>query len=686
MLKILIAEDERIIADDIQTTLRRFGYDAPDIVSSGEEALRSAAAAPPDLVLMDIKLKGKMDGIDTAHQLRERFNIPVVYLTAYANDELIERAKFTRPLGYVVKPFKDRALRATLELAEYRGRLEKQLQESHRWLDATLKCLGEAVAATDARGAITFVNPAAETLTGWKAEEVLGKKLASVFKLLQEASLEDAYENARKSGAAVRLGDALLSSGGKLLSIDAVVAPVRDAKGNHLGMVLVFQDVTERRRSERRTRDLNVELERRVDERTVQLKDATVELVKARDEAVEALKVKAQFLANMSHEIRTPLNAVIGMTELVLNTPLNDGQREGLETVRSSGEALLGVVNSVLDFSKAEAGKLLLEERDFDLRGLVRDLAGVFRQAALAKGLSLEIVCGEDLSVPLRGDSGRLRQVLMNLTGNALKFTERGGIAVRAAKLEETAGHVLVRVAVTDTGIGVQPEARVSLFSPFTQADPSMTRKYGGTGLGLAISKRLVELMGGSVGMESEPDRGSTFWIEVPLAKGTPAPPSALRPAGRRGKNLAVLVAEDNVVNRKVLSAQLEHLGVNADAVANGREALDALERKPYDLVFMDCQMPEMDGYAAAVEIRKKEMSDRGAAPISPPRSQAGADPAPGAIRRSEAGLQDRRADRFPSSPESGTAPRSNRRPGQGAGNPRRRTSIVAMTAHALPG
>ncbi|MBM9537817.1 response regulator [Desulfobulbus alkaliphilus] len=484
--------------------------------------------------------------------------------------------------------------------------LNRRLQAGEAHLSATLRSISDGVVACDAKGRVTSLNTVAERLTGWSNSEAAGRLLEEVFRIVNahtRETVENPVTRALAEGMNVDLAShtALIAKDGTEHQIADSCAPIRDTSGAITGAVLVFRDVTEEYRWREELQETNRELE-----------DATARANEMAAQAQMASIAKSEFLANMSHEIRTPMNGVIGMTGLLLDTGLTEEQRRFAETIKSSGESLLGLLNDILDFSKIEAGKLDLETLDFDLQVLLDDFAATMALKAHDKGL--ELLCAADPDVPLllSGDPGRLRQILANLTGNAVKFTPKGEVTVRVSRVQETEERIndscLLRFSVRDTGIGIPADKIDILFGQFTQVDASTTRQYGGTGLGLAISKQLAGLMGGEVGVESVESQGSEFWFTARFGLQSEASREKIPlPAVLSG--VRVLIIDDNATNREILLTRLSSWGMRPEEAHDGPSGLEALyralgEADPFRLAVVDMQMPGMDGEAVGRAVK----------------------------------------------------------------------------------
>jgi two-component system, sensor histidine kinase and response regulator len=488
---------------------------------------------------------------------------------------------------------------------------EAELQESARRLQSIIEAVDEGITVSDRNGHFEVFNSKMEAITGYTLSEA--NSTGDFFSLLCPAAQNTEHASAKLrdvigTGESRELELTICTKTGEEKALLVSTSVVRYKNRD---MVLgAYRDITGRKRAEREMAMYAEQLltaKSQAEDQTHILEEQARELALAREEALQASRLKSEFVANMSHEIRTPMNGVIGMTGLLLDTRLTLEQREYTEIIRTSGEALLSIINDILDFSKIEAGKLSLEIIDFDLRPLVEDSIDMLVQKAHEKGLELICSISDSLPTAAHGDPGRLRQILINLLGNAIKFTERGEVCVEATLERETGDEMDVRFMIRDTGIGISEEHRQRLFQSFSQADGSTTRRYGGTGLGLAISKQLAEMMGGSIGVKSQPGVGSEFWFTIRLQKQA-RPGVVVRPRATL-ENVRVLIVDDNHTNRRILSHIVERWGMRSKAVEGGEEALEALRSAvstgdPYAIALLDMQMPEMDGFMLAKNIK----------------------------------------------------------------------------------
>ena len=877
--RILVVEDERIVALEIKDTLVQLGYEVVASTSTGEDAIAQADAHRPDLVLMDIHLKGEMDGIDAADTIWNSFAIPVIYLTANADGETLQRAKITEPYGYLIKPFEESELHTTIEMAMYRSRMERKLNAHRHYLETVLLSIGDAVIVIDSDNRVTFMNPVAEQLSGIVLADAAGKDVSTVlvayhedgvtpiappldllgqlsgkcvngqhayldtlnggrlaiqfgiaplhddgdgvqgavitfrdvteakrardeitrlkefnegiianmsegvvvqdvhgkFTFVNPAACEmlgytmeemlgqsnqliipeniqgfiDGIDIARKEGQASRYEIELRHKNGRKVAVWVSGSPRYDA-GEYAGTLAVFMDITDIKAAERgmakRQRylesvlrnapnaiitvdpaqnvlewnpgaeamfgyareealgkhidellagqDLSEEAHRfthqiengeplhpaetvryskdgsslhvvvagspiwdgdvneggvavytdisRLKKAEEDLKryaedlemakvaqeQATEQLIQlvedfdvAKRKAEEATKTKSEFLANMSHEIRTPMNGIMGMTDLLLETEVKPIQREYLDAVKISAESLLTIINDILDFSKIEAGRLDFERIDFSLRDCLGDAVHTVAFKAAEKDLELVYHVLSNVPDALIGDPSRVRQILLNLISNAVKFTTDGEVVLRVEEISRQTNEVELHFSVMDTGIGIPAEKQAMIFEAFTQADGSTTRKFGGTGLGLAISSKLVEMMDGRVWVESPVPHdgpggaGSMFHFTAKFGLGRELEKVEERRIMQSMNGHRVLIVDDNATNRRVLEDMVQTWGLIPEVVPGGQEALEALDRadaqkRLHRLILTDMNMPGLSGLDMSERIRADRRFD----------------------------------------------------------------------------
>jgi two-component system cell cycle sensor histidine kinase/response regulator CckA len=578
---ILVVEDEAIVARDIQTTLRDLGYEVQETASSCEEAIHRASTRAPDLVLMDIRIQGQRDGVEAAEMLRRRFRIPVVFLTAYADDTTIERAKKAQPYGYLVKPIKSNELRSVVEVSLYKHEMDTRLRERERWFSTTLRSIGDAVVSTDVEGRVTFMNTVAETLTGWRTEDAVGKPFEEVLRLVQEethASVESPIRRALREGLVARLGGniALLSRDGAERPIDDIAAPIID-DGDLLGAVMVFRDVSEQRRMQRQI------------------------------ELADRLASVGTMAAGMAHEVNAPMGSVLAQVQQVASR-LQEHRAE-LHALFSD-EAYAGVFKRLEEIQRAlheaEEGanrvtKIASELRTFaqpathhagpvDLRQVL-SWAGEVVAHEIRSRAALAMEVG---NVPLvNADEARLGQVFINLLLNAAQAITPGHVKDNEVRVSaRTAADGRAVVEVRDSGCGIPPDLLGRIFDPFFT-----TKSVGtGTGLGLSICHGIVRSLGGEIHVESQVGRGSLFRVLLPASVATPTsatPANGIAAAPQTGR---ILVVDDEPLVATAIRRALEP-DHQVTCVKTVREAMAMVERSEgFDAILCDLLLPEVTG------------------------------------------------------------------------------------------
>ncbi len=581
--QIMVVEDESIVAEDIKAMLEGFGYTVAAVAFSGEDAVRKALDTQPDLVLMDIVLKGQMSGVEAVERIRSRCDIPVVYVTAYADEKTVRRAKVTEPFGYILKPFDARELQTAIEIALYKHQMEKKLQESEQRLSITLRSIGDAVIVMDTRGCITFMNPRAEALSGWKQAEALGRRVTEVLRVRHEslpAPPESPLLRALHEGVTVDLADRhllLVAKDATERPIDDSAAPLKDDRGDVIGAVLVLRDITERRQLQ--------------------------------EQLVQAQKMEAigRLAGGLAHDFNNLLTVISVYAELLLSRRSRHDQLE-----RYAGEIKKAVDNATTLTSQllTLGRRQMLQPRVLDLNAAIARLEGTLQQM-VGEAIELVIVPGPALGV-VRIDATQLDQVVVNLVMNACDAMPQGGmltIETSNLDLDEqqarrfagcTAGSY-VRLVVRDTGSGMDATTRSRLFEPFFT-----TKSRGrGTGLGLSIVYGLISQSGGHIEVDSAPGQGTVFKIYLPQVE----MPSVQKPNASTAKSPqgteTVLLVEDEEEVRAAVSESLQMRGYTVLRARHGKEAVMICRRHagPIHLLLTDVVMPQMTGLELAQRV-----------------------------------------------------------------------------------
>ena len=561
--QILVVEDEGIIAQDIQNTLKKLGYAVPAIAYSGKEGIEKAQEIQPDLVLMDIVLGGGIDGIEAAEQIRRRFHIPVVYLTAYADEKTLQRAKITEPFGYILKPFEEKELYITIEMALYKHEMERRLKESQQWLTTTLKSIGDAVIATDINGCVIFMNPIAESLTGWKQKEASGKHLKKIFNIINEKTgkqVDDPVTRVLREGIVVGLANhtILISKDGTRRSIDDSGAPIKDENGKIIGVVLVFRDVSEKRRIEQ-------------------------ELMKA--DKLNSLGILA---GGIAHDFNNILTAILG--NIILAKEFTRPGEKIYERLIEAEKASLRAKDLAQQLLTFSSGGAPIKKTMF--------ISDLLKESALFALSGSNVQCEFSISNNLWAveiDEGQINQAINNLIINAIQSMPEGGrIKLTAENVTVSEGEKkgrYVKISIVDQGIGIPKEHLPKIFEPY------FTTKQKGSGLGLAIVYSIIKKHDGYIEVETELGVGTTFKVYLPASLKNVFMRKGLKEKIQTGKG-KILVMDDEELVRKVIGEMLVFLGYEVEFAKEGIEAIELYKKakaqgQPFDAIIMDLTIPK---------------------------------------------------------------------------------------------
>jgi two-component system cell cycle sensor histidine kinase/response regulator CckA len=593
-IEILIVEDESIVAWDVSNRLQQLGYKVLGIATSGREAIAKALETDPDLILMDIKLKGEMDGVEAVQQIQAKLDIPAIYLTAYADEATLQRAKVTGPHGYLLKPLEDRELHSTIEMALYRHNLDRQLKESERWLNTTLNSIDDAVIATDARGSVKFMNPTAERLTGWSAQEAMGQSVTKIVELIEEDGghpVDNPAEVILRTGTALkRTGHLLVSRNSADIPIDYSAAPIRNNKHDIIGMVITFQDISQKR------------------------------AVQARIEKQERLAAVGQLAGGIAHEFNNILTGIIGFAELA-GSHLNDPKRIGndLQYVVEQGQRAAHLVRQMLDFSC----KSFIQIQTMAVVEFFQDTVSLLKHTIperITVTVTIEPGC-EGFVIEV--DPAQIRQALANLVANGVEAMPHGGTLgfqlscaalgpvkpIHLPNLElnqrQTEPDLMIALSISDTGSGIRPEDYTHIFEPFFT-----TKEIGqGAGLGLSQVYGIVKQHGGEIEIDSEAGHGTTCTVYLPVKPLTRKPAPEIGGNLPRGNGELLWLIEDDPATKDATRAALEYLGYQVLVASNRSKALECGKQEEIVLILVDVTSPELGGIALARTLLKSRPS-----------------------------------------------------------------------------